>query len=123
KYRFGLATAGIAMLSCSLLLSQTPAAPDSVEYLILGDANRGAGEPMIAVNRKDPNNIVIAAMATLHRLPNGEAPDGVIPPSGPGVGGTVHSGAQRVRELSTQDETVTDIAVSRDGGKTWSFSV
>ena len=92
------------------------------EYLILGDANRGAGEPMIAVNRNDPDNIVIVAMATLHRLPNGEAPDGPIPPTGPGVGSVAHSMTQRVRELSTQDETVTDVAVTRDGGKTWEFS-
>src|SRR5437870_4153889 len=112
-----------AVFAASLGMTQMTETPVSDEYLILGDANRGAGEPMIAVNRKDPNNILIVAMATLHRLPNGEIPDGVIPPSGPGVGGAVHSATQRVRELSTQDETVTDIAVSRDGGKTWSFSV
>ena len=112
-----------AILTASMAIPQTNQTPISEEYLILGDANRGAGEPMIAINRKDPNNILIVAMATLHRLPNGEIPDGVIPPSGPGVGGAVHSATQRVRELSTQDETVTDIAVSRDGGKTWTFSV
>lgn len=102
--------------------SSQEAAPKSEEYLILGDANRGAGEPMIAVNRKDPSNIVIAAMATLHRLPNGEAPDGPIPPGGPGVGSIAHAMTQRVRELSTQDETVTDVAVTHDGGKTREFT-
>jgi hypothetical protein len=116
---------GVALLAATAILSeaQNSDTPKSDEFLILGDANRGAGEPMIAVNRKDPNNIVIVAMASLHRLPNGEAPDGTIPANGPGVGGSVHSMTQRVRELSTQDETVTDIAVTRDGGKTWDFSV
>jgi hypothetical protein len=124
KNRFSLVIlASAAILSTTVVLSQTADAPKSDEYLILGDANRGAGEPMIAVNRKDPNNIVIVAMASLHRLPNGEAPDGPIPPTGPGVGSVAHTMTQRVRELSTQDETVTDIAVSRDGGKTWDFRI
>jgi hypothetical protein len=122
KFWLVVVSTGVAMLLTAVVSSQTPDAPKSEEYLILGDANRGAGEPMIAVNRKDPNNILIGAMASLHRLPDGEVPDGPIPPTGPGVGSVAHSMTQRVRELSTQDETVTDIAVTRDGGKTWDFS-
>jgi len=38
---------GVAALSATLLLSQTTAAPRSEEYLLLGSANRGAGEPII----------------------------------------------------------------------------
>jgi len=31
----------------------------SDEYLLIGDTNRGAGEPQVAINPKDPNNIVV----------------------------------------------------------------
>jgi len=46
-----------------------PAAPaESEEYLLLGDATRGAGEPMIAVDPTDPKNIVAVAMGNLSGL-------------------------------------------------------
>src|SRR5581483_10442742 len=38
----------------------------SEEYLLIGDAVRGAGEPVIVVNPIDPNNIIVGAMANLH---------------------------------------------------------
>ena len=38
----------------------------SEEYLLIGDAIRGSGEPVIVVNPKNPNNIIVGAMATLH---------------------------------------------------------
>ena len=38
----------------------------SEEYLLIGDAVRGAGEPVIVVNPKNPNNIIVGAMANLH---------------------------------------------------------
>src|ERR1700694_121694 len=53
-----------AIFTASIGISQMTETPVSEESLILGDANRGAGEPMIAVNRRDPNNTVIVAMAT-----------------------------------------------------------
>ncbi len=37
------------------------AAFKSVEYLLLGDATRGAGEPMLAVDPTNPKNIVAMA--------------------------------------------------------------
>lgn len=36
------------------------------EYLLIGDAVRGAGEPVIAINPKDPDNIIVGAMTNLH---------------------------------------------------------
>ena len=33
------------------------------EFLLIGNAVRGAGEPVIAINPKDPNNIIVGAMA------------------------------------------------------------
>src|SRR5437764_151366 len=104
---------GFATLSATLLLSQTSEKPRSEEFLLLGSANRGAGEPIIFVNPKDANNMVVAAMATLNRLPTGETP---IPLGSPGAT------ELRVKELSTPDGSRTVIAVTQDAGKTWPFS-
>ena len=134
---------GVALLvlTGSVLFTQTaPAgAPVSDEYLLLGSPNRGAGEPIIFVNPKDSDNIIVVAMATLNRLPSGEVPLGrggpgpagpVASPAAPAArGGPAGPGAPaagagrtqlRIKELSTPDGSRTDIAVSRDGGKTWS---
>lgn len=86
----------------------------SDEYLLLGDADRGAGEPWVFFNPKDPQNIVVTAMATLNVLPDGEMP--VVHDN------SVEQTLNRVHELSVPDGSRTDIAVTRDGGKTWSFS-
>jgi hypothetical protein len=93
---------------------QGPHAPISDEYLLLGSANRGAGEPIIFANPRDPQNLIVAAMATLNRLPSGEPP---ITPRG-----TPEATLLRVKELSTPDGSRTDIAVTTDGGKTWTFT-
>lgn len=104
---------------CALLLSGTPVvaqqsdAPTKDEYLILGSPNRGAGEPIVSVNPMDPNNVIVAAMATLNRLPTGEVP---IPRGQPGTT------ELRVKELSTPDGSRTDIAVTHDGGRTWTVT-
>jgi hypothetical protein len=103
--------------------SQNDTAPKSVsdEFLLLGDVNRGAGEPIIFVNPKDPNNIIVTAMATLNRLPTGEVPIHRFNPGGPPK---INPPATqlRIKELSTPDGSRTDIAISNDGGKTWTFS-
>ena len=101
----GAATANCAQNDPSLAISEKPSL--SEEYLLLGDPNRGAGEPWVAVNPRDLNNIVVTAMATLNRLPSGEGP--------------ARGDSLRIKELSTPDGSVTDIAVTHDGGKTWSF--
>jgi hypothetical protein len=59
------------MLAQAALWAQNSApAPSytSDEYLLLGDATRGAGEPMIAMDPTNPNNIVLVAMGNLQRL-------------------------------------------------------
>lgn len=86
----------------------------SEEYLLLGSPNRGAGEPWVFVNPKNPKNILVVAMATLNRLPTGEPP--ILPR------GTPAATALRIKELSTPDGSRTDIAITHDGGNTWSFS-
>lgn len=100
-------------LSAAALFAQT-SQPPSEEYLLLGSPNRGAGEPWVFVNPKYPKNILVVAMATLNRLPSGELP--ILPR------GTPAATALRIKELSTPDGSRTDIAVTRDGGDTWSFS-
>src|SRR3954451_22187931 len=133
---------GLTALSTTMVLSQSATPPRSEEfksdeYLLLGTPNRGAGEPMVFVNPKDSNNIIVVAMATLNRLPTGETP---LPRgSGPGAPGAAGGAdapgvaggppaanpartALRIKELSTPDGSRTDIAVTYDGGKTWQFS-
>jgi hypothetical protein len=70
----------------------------SEEYLLLGNANRGAGEPMIAVDPTNPKNIIVLAMASLQQVPkNGPA------------------------RTSIGRSTITSMAVTHDGGFTWKF--
>ncbi len=111
--------AAATVLSTALLQAQAAKESPSDEYLLLGSPNRGAGEPWVFVNPKDSNNIIVVGMATLNRLPAGEAP---LPHGGFGTPPTPASREMRVKELSTPDGSRTDIAVTRDGGKTWSFS-
>ena len=36
------------------------------EFLVIGSATQGAGEPIIAISPKDPNTIIVGAMSNLH---------------------------------------------------------
>lgn len=93
-------------------------APQSEEYLLLGSPNRGAGEPWVVVNPKDPQNILVVAMATLNRLPTGQSP---LPMPLKRTWNSPWT-QLRIKELSVPNGSRTDIAVTKDGGKTWSFS-
>lgn len=77
-----------------------PAASD--EYLLLGDATRGAGEPMIAVDPTNSNNIIAVAMGNIQQ-----------------VGGK--AATQNSTELyhSIPRSTITWLAVTHDGGASW----
>ena len=114
----------VISLCSAVAFSQSPTEAQSDEYLLLGSPNRGAGEPWVFVNPKDPNNIIVVAMATLNRLPSGETPFPRTPPPSPGTPPAPNPArtALRIKELSTPDGSRTDIAVSHDGGKTWTFS-
>lgn len=122
-FRMLMIAMGIGLFA-ALAVSQEPMDAKSEEYLLLGDPNRGAGEPWVFVNPKDPNNIIVVAMATLNRLPSGEAPFPRAAPPRPGTPPPVDPArtALRIKELSTPDGSRTDIAVTHDGGKTWTFS-
>ena len=60
--KFNWIAVSILLGSGTILLSQSNEGPKPEEYLLLGNANPGAGEP------------IVIAMATLNRLPSGEAP-------------------------------------------------
>lgn len=80
-----------------------PSWPVSDEYLLLGDATRGAGEPMIAVDPTNPKNIIAVAMGNIQQ-----------------VGGK--AATQNSTELyhSIPRSTITWLAVTHDGGASWS---
>ena len=119
-FRINIALTVVMLLPLARLMAQSsmpaPTSGDtkSDEFLLLGDADRGAGEPWVFINPKDPKNIIVAAMATLHVLPDGETPV----PHDNSVAATIN----RVHELSVPDGSRTDIAITHDGGKTWTFS-
>lgn len=74
----------------------------SEEYLLLGNPTRGAGEPMLAVDPTNPENIVVVAMGSLHKL----------------------SGAPISRSMvnqyhATPFSTIPWLAVTHNGGRTW----
>jgi hypothetical protein len=78
----------------------------SEEYLLLGNATRGAGEPMLAVDPVDPQNIVVIAMGSLHKL----------------------SGAPISRTMlneyhATPYSTTPLLAVTHNGGRSWKTGV
>jgi hypothetical protein len=72
------------------------------EYLLIGNADRGAGEPMIAVDPTDPKTIVAVGMANLQQL----------------GGKPLHHGGT-AEFHAVPGSTVTNVAVTHDGGVTW----
>src|SRR6185437_7500446 len=86
-----------------------PPAPKPVvdEYLLLGNATRGGGEPMVAVDPTNPDNIIAVAMGSLQVLPGYRAP--------------VTAGmTDKYHEVA--HSTITWLGVTNDGGTTWKVS-
>ena len=54
--------------------ARPPVAPTTEEYLLMGDATRGAGEAKIAVDPTNPKNIVAISMGNLQVLPGYKPP-------------------------------------------------
>ena len=81
------------------------------EFLLIGDANRGAGEPVIAINPKNPNEIIVGAMANLHYV-EGQSlivtEHGFDPPS-------------LTKYRNTPGTSISTYAISHDRGRTWQF--
>jgi len=83
----------------------------SEEYLLIGDAVRGSGEPVIVVNPKNPNNILVGAMANLHYVEGAPL----------GVGAERISVESRVKYRNTPGASISTYAVTHDRGRTWRF--
>jgi len=81
------------------------------EYLLMGSATRGAGEPVIAINPKDPNNIIVGAMANLNYI-EGESWD-LNKPFGNAVG--------VIKYRNMPGASISSYAISYDRGRTWRF--
>lgn len=92
----------IGALAGGGLRAQTQAPFVSDEYLLMGDATRGAGEPMIAVDPTNSKNIIAVAMGNLQRL-GGE-------PATANMTDAFHAVA---------NSTITWLAVTHDGGNSW----
>ena len=87
------------------LVARAPqAAPSfkSEEYLLLGNANRGAGEPMVAVDPTNPKNIIAVAMGSVQQLGGKPA---------------VQGGTDQYHLVA--NSTFTWVGVTNDGGITW----
>lgn len=77
------------------------------QYLVLGNATRGSGEPMVAVDPTDPDNIIVVGMGSLQILPGYQAP--------------VTAGmTDKYHEVA--ESTITWLGVTNDGGTTWKIS-
>ena len=92
---------GVVIVLASVALGRAQTSK-SEEYLLLGNANRGAGEPMVAVDPTNPNNIIVVAMGSVQQL-HGK-------PSTQGSTNDYHEVA---------NSTITWLAITHDGGVTW----
>ena len=79
------------------------------EYLLIGTAVRGSGEPVIAINPNNPDNIIVGAMASLNYV-EGEP----IPSSFQEL-----KWASVVTYANTRDATKALFAITYDRGRTW----
>ncbi len=81
------------------------------EYLLMGSAVRGAGEPVIAISPKDPNILIVGAMAN----------DNYVEGAPLGKGNERISVASRVNYRNTPGASISEYAISYDRGRTWKF--
>lgn len=112
--------AGLLAVLCMIVLmgslpvvsqtGQAPAPPkfQSEEYMLFGNVNVGGGESEIAVNPKDPTNILVGILAGKHRLADGKLPDG--------------QPSTRSQRLGEADWCYSVLAMTHDRGQTWTFS-
>lgn len=121
KLRFAAAVALIVIVNGrGLAAGQTPEASLPVnqatsykgeEYLLLGNAVRGAGEPVIAVDPKNPNIIIVGAMANENYI-EGEKW---------AVGVPFSNWESVIKYRNTPNCSIAEYAISYDRGRTWTF--
>jgi hypothetical protein len=79
------------------------------EYLLIGTAERGSGEPVIAINPNNPDNIIVGAMASLNHVEGEPIPSGF----------QDLNWASVVTYANTRDATKALFAITYDRGRTW----
>jgi hypothetical protein len=108
---FGEATPARAQYAVTNLPVDQSTQYKGEEYLLIGDAVRGAGEPVIAINPRNPNNIIVGAMANLHYVEG--SPFGATQmPVGPDT---------ILKYRNTPEASISMYAVSHDRGRTWRY--
>ena len=117
----GGASASPASQNSHLMTNQQPPAHRSDEYLLLGSATRGAGEPMIAVDPKNPQNMIAVGMGSLQHLGTKAAPALEVE----GYRAIFHANPMHHFNGLTDAyhavpfSTITWIAVTHSGGDSW----
>jgi hypothetical protein len=81
------------------------------EFLLVGNADRGGGEPVIAISPKNPNIIIVGVMANNHYVEGAPL----------GKGQERISIQSRVKYRNTPGASITTFAISYDRGRTWAF--
>jgi hypothetical protein len=81
------------------------------EFLLIGNAVRGSGEPVIAINPKNPNNIIVGAMANNHYVEGASL----------GTGNQRITVEARVKYRNTPGASISVYAISNDRGRTWRY--
>jgi hypothetical protein len=81
------------------------------EFLLIGNAVRGAGEPVIAIHPKNPNIIVVGAMANNHYVEGAPL----------GTGDQRITIEARVKYRNTPGASISVYAISHDRGRTWRY--
>lgn len=104
-------SAGIAQQAAIDLPVNQATSYKGEEFLLIGSAVRGAGEPVIAINRNDPNNIIVGAMAN----------DNYVEGEPIGTGQQRVSIPARVKYRNTPGTSISTYAISYDRGRTWTF--
>jgi hypothetical protein len=79
------------------------------EFLLIGDTDRGAGEPVIATNPRNPNNIIVGAMANNHYVEGAPL----------GTGQQRITIEARVKYRNTPGASISVYAITHDRGRTW----
>src|SRR4051794_5880580 len=122
RWRFASLAMMLAGFGSAPAIGQQPAADLPVdattsykgeEFLLIGDAVRGSGEPVIVVSPKNPNIIMVGAMANNHYVEGA-------PLGGPNPGDRISVEA-RVKYRNTPGSSISTYAISYDRGKTWRF--
>ncbi|MDE2135268.1 MAG: exo-alpha-sialidase [Alphaproteobacteria bacterium] len=93
----------------------------SDEYLLLGNATRGAGEPMIAVDPTNPKNMIAVAMGSVQHLGTKDAPakEAAAYRSIFSTDPAQHVEGMTDAYHAVPSSTITWLAVTHDGGNTW----